>query len=218
MHTTTTAPAGAQRVLIVDDQQTFAALLARVLDHEEGFTTVGTATTAADAMKLLRREEPDVVVLDVGLPDMLGTDLCKMMLEVSPDLRVVMLTADGRPDLAARASIAGAAGFLLKSCDLQRLLLAVRDARPQNFMMDPSALKVIAGSEGEPAIKLTAREQQILRLMSLGMDGRSIARELHLSQHTTRGYTKSLYRKLNVHSQLEAVNIGHRLGAVEFGT
>ncbi len=202
------------RTLVVEKQRTFAELLARALDHEDDLETVGIAATAAEALGLLARVGPDVAILDVELVDITGIELCVMMRHAVPDLHVVILTADASPEVAVRAAHAGAAAFLPKSGSLSSLLTAVRNTESRYFTVDPELLlaMVTVPVTNRDAGALTMREQEILDLMGRGLDAQAIARRMHLSLHTTRGYTKSLYRKLGVHSRLEAVTTAARTG------
>lgn len=204
-----------QRVLVVEDQQTLGELLAHVLDQEDDLSMCGLAATGAGALRIAVLDRPDLAVVDLGLPDMSGIRLCRLLMESCPGLRVVVLTADARPEPARAAAAAGAVAFLAKSTSLEGLLTAIRQP-PGTFTVDPALL----APEAEPPVsgRLSPREQEILDLMGRGFDARSISRRLHLSLHTTRGYMKSLYRKLGVHSQLEAVAAAARQGVLDTGT
>jgi DNA-binding NarL/FixJ family response regulator len=205
-------------VLVVDDHQTFAELLAIALQAEQSLSYIGHARTSAQARELVSRLRPEVVLMDVQLPDLDGISTTELLVAEYPDLRVVILTAHAEPSLVARAATAGAAGFLPKDGALRDVLQALRTAH-RGGMVVPShllagALNAGAGhSAGSgPASVLTGREGDVLRLMARGLDARAIAGDLGISVHTCRGYVKSILYKLGAHSQLEAVMKAIRIG------
>jgi DNA-binding NarL/FixJ family response regulator len=204
------------RVLVVDDHQTFAELLALALQGEAALSYVGHARTSAEALDLVGRLSPDVVLMDVQLPDVDGLTTTQRLLEQHPHLRVVVLTAHAEAALVARAAIAGACGFLSKDGALRDVLQALRTAH-RGGMVVPAhllagALRGDAADDRPVASSLTSRERDVLRLLGRGADARTIARELGISVHTCRGYVKGVLAKLGAHSQLEAVLAAIRLG------
>lgn len=207
------------RVLVVDDHQTFAELLAEALDREPDFVSVGHAATGTEAIALTERLDPDVVVMDVELPDMDGFAATERIMANRPHVRVVVLTAHGSPDFVARASAAGACGFLPKDGSLAVMLQTLRSARPGSLAIHPALVARMVtpprpreAPNGRAAPPLTQREREVLNLMGRGCDVRSISRELGISTHTSRGYVKAILLKLDAHTQLEAVVAATRLG------
>jgi DNA-binding NarL/FixJ family response regulator len=205
-------------VLVVDDHQTFAELLAIALQAEQSLSYIGHARTSAEARELVSRLRPEVVLMDVQLPDLDGISTTEQLVAEYPQLRVVILTAHAEPSLVGRAAAAGACGFLPKDGALRDVLQALRTAR-RGGMVVPSHLLAGALSAGAdrkaatgPASVLTSREHDVLRLMARGLDARAIANGLGISVHTCRGYVKSILSKLDAHSQLEAVMKAIRLG------
>lgn len=204
------------RILVVDDHQTFAELLLGALEREGDFECLGHASSGAEGVSLARTLGPDVVVMDVELPDMDGFAATSRILEDRPHTRVVVLTAHATPDFVARATAAGACGFLPKDGALSVMLSTLRMARPGALAIHPAlvarmvAPPVAARAAGVP--RLTQRERDVLDLMGRGKDVRLISRELGISSHTCRGYVKTILMKLDAHSQLEAVVAAARLG------
>jgi DNA-binding NarL/FixJ family response regulator len=205
-------------VLVVDDHQTFAELLAIALQAEPSLVYAGHASTSEQARELVARLRPDVVLMDVALPDVDGIATTAQLIAEYPQLRVVILTAHAEPSLVASAVAAGACGFLPKDGALRDVLQALRTAHrggmvvPAHLLagaLDPSKRQPTVPG---PAPVLTAREQDVLHLMVRGLDARGIARELGISLHTYRGYLKSILAKLDAHSQLEAVMKAIRIG------
>lgn len=206
-------------VLVVEDQQTVADALAVAFRAQQGIGRVVTATTAADATRLAALERPDVVILDLGLPDEPGLVLGRRLLRDIPDVRVVVLTGEPRAEDVAEAAMLGLNAFLTKGVALETLLAAVRDSTGRTFAVDPTLLMDLSRGAMPPRNdhRLTQRECEILTMMSQGIDARGIARALNVSPHTARDYIKAIYRKLDVHSQLEAILTAFRSGVLDLG-
>lgn len=209
------------RVVVVDDHATIGQLLSMALSSEPDVRCVGTATTAGAGLALIAREHPDVVLMDLQLPDLDGIQATLRVRESFPDVRVVMLTAAEERRYIAQAAAAGASAFVSKTGDLTEVLSAVRTARSGSMTVDAALLATIldhapAGRPAAtPAPNLTPRELEVLQLLGLGLDVTRTARRLDISVHTCRGYVKSLLTKLDCHSQLEAVVVATRLGLID---
>jgi DNA-binding NarL/FixJ family response regulator len=207
------------RVLVVDDHQTFAELLALALEGQPSLRYVGHAHTTAQALEMVPRLRPDVVLMDIQLPDVDGLVATERLLARHPHIRVVVLSAHTDAALVARAVAVGAAGFLTKNGALGDVLHALHTAAGGGMTVSSHLLAgLLAPAEpaphrlGSPTGGLTAREYEVLRLMGTGLDARAIAQRLGISLHTCRGYVKSLLAKLDAHSQLEAVVTATRRG------
>jgi DNA-binding NarL/FixJ family response regulator len=214
---------GTTKIVFLDEHQTFLDLMEFAIAAEPDLAVVGTARTAADGRRVVDRTAPDVVVLESVLPDGDGVATAAALVAEHPRIRVVVLTAAEDTDLIGRAAAAGASGFLAKSGALKQVIDTIRGARPGFMIVDPVFMaKLRSGgkpSGQKPADRtiparpaLTDREFDVLRLLDQGKDSRTIARELSISLHTSRGYVKSLLAKLQCHSQLEAVVTARRLG------
>jgi DNA-binding NarL/FixJ family response regulator len=207
-------------VALIDDHRTLLDLLTFAISAEDDLDVVGTATTAAEGLLLVGRTEPDVVLLDLLLPDSDGVAVASTLAVRHPRIRVVMLTACQDAELIARAAGAGVAALVAKSGALHQLLDLIRASRSRAMIVDPALLAmlqpVVRPRQLRPAEAylpaLTAREQSVLTLLSHGKDARVIAHELSISLHTCRGHLKSILMKLDSHSQLEAVVKAGRLG------
>ncbi|GAA2738940.1 response regulator transcription factor [Pedococcus aerophilus] len=208
------------RVLVVDDHTTFAELLAGALDREPDLESVGHATTAAAGVAMFRDLRPELVLMDVQLPDATGFDATRQIMAMDPFARVIVLTAHAKPEFAGDALVAGACGFLAKDGTLAAMLAAVRTARPGHVAVDPDLMIHLiadAAAPREPAVRLSDRQLDVLALLADGEDVQHIAKELDISLSTCRSYVQSILIKLNAHSQLEAVVIAARLGLVTIG-
>ena len=206
------------RVLVVDDHRTFAELLARALDAESDMECVGHAQDSGEALAAVERLRPDVVLMDVHLPDRDGICTTAELVRDHPDLKVLILTAHAILADIERAATAGASGFLAKDGSLIEVLDGLRTARRGSLILPDGLLaRLSAVGEGDPTNghwHLTPRELEVLRLLGEGRDPRGIAKELGVSLNTCRGYVKGILAKLGVHSQLEAVVIATRAGLI----
>jgi DNA-binding NarL/FixJ family response regulator len=179
---------------------------------------VGVASTAEEGLGLIAMERPDVAIIDVVLPGADGIEVTRRTRELSPETRVVVLTARGDIAVMARAAAAGAAGFVSKTRPVAEILAAIRAAGEGEISLDRSTLSALLvrleanGSGIDPSTRLTPRELEVLSLLGEGLSVQDIAGKLHLSIHTCRGSVKAILSKMNVHSQLEAVVKASRQG------
>jgi DNA-binding NarL/FixJ family response regulator len=205
------------RVLIVDDHSLFSELLAFALDGEPDFECLGTAEDAVQAVALVQRLRPEMVVMDIQLGRESGLDAIRQIKAVLPGVVAVVVSAHRDPKWVVRASQAGANAFAPKTGSLAEILHVLRRASNGTLIVAPS---LFAGgctttprSRAHPTF--TDRENEVLTLMGHGIGAGEIARVLGISVHTCRGYVKTIHSKLDVRSQLEAVVKAQRLGLIE---
>jgi DNA-binding NarL/FixJ family response regulator len=204
-------------VLVVDDHRTFAELLSGAL-VSAGMTSVGTAGSAAEAVAMAADLHPDIVVMDIQMPREDGLSATRRIREVAPDAVIAVVTAHRDPDWVVRAAQAGASAFIPKNGSLAEMLDVLGRVRAGQMLVAPSAFtggraevqSPRTGRETRP--DLTRREQQVLDCLGQGMQVKTIARVLGITQETCRGYVKSLHCKLGARSQLEAVVKAQQLG------
>jgi DNA-binding NarL/FixJ family response regulator len=210
----------AQRVLIVDDHQTFADLLSFALSSTPGIVCVGTAHSGAEGIALAHQLQPDTVVMDIEMPRQNGLMATRRLRELAPKAVVVVVTAHGDPAWVVRATQAGASAFVRKNGSLEEMLDVLRRARLGGMLVAPSAfaLREVIRNPSAAMPTLTRRERDVLGYLGQAMAARLIARVLGISVHTCRGYIKSLLSKLGVSSQLEAVVKAQELGLLAVGT
>jgi DNA-binding NarL/FixJ family response regulator len=207
------------RVLVVDDHVVFAQLVERALRQETDLTCIGTASSLSEARRMFTQLRPDVVLMDVRLPDGDGVDATTAVVAEDPDVRVVVLSAFIDASLMRRASLAGATALLAKDGDLDDLLHAIRASEPGSLAVNPKLLHQLVRESGRaaPGPDLTQREREVLRMLADGSDLTVIAKEMSISVHTCRGHVKNVLAKLGVHSQLQAVVVAMRYGLIEPG-
>jgi DNA-binding NarL/FixJ family response regulator len=209
-------------VLVVDDHLAFSGAVGIAISAQDDLDCAGAASTVAEAFDRIRLGPPDVVLMDIYLPDGDGIEATARILAMSPATRVLILTGHTDVEVLARAASAGASGFLPKESPIGAVIGAIRAVRDGQLLVDGSTLAAILGRVRRPAAaepvedvpSLTRREHDVLVLMSQGLDPHAIAKELGISLHTCRGYQKSIMAKLDAHSQLETVVIATRRGLV----
>lgn len=200
------------RVLLVDDHEVVRIGLRTLLGHAAGIKVVGEAGTSAEAIELTDRAHPDVILLDVRLPDVSGIETCRRIKERHPDVRVVMLTSFSDEEAIVGAVMAGASGYLLKQADAERLTQAIRDAALGESSLDPRAAGTLINQFRELSAKqaegelqgLTDRERRMLALIAEGYTNRAIGEVLHLSEKTVRNHVSQLLRKLGFQRRSQA--------------
>lgn len=205
-------------LLLVDDHVVFVETLAAALSGVDGLDVAAVATTASDALAQARDLHPDVALVDIDLPDFGGIELARRMGRVSPETRVIVLTASEEPSALVSAMDAGVSGYLVKHAALREVTGAIREVHAGRMAI-PAALfrKLVTAPTGSgPAgAVLTRREREVLALLAQGCDVQRIAKLLGITWHTARSYVKTLLLKLDAHSQLEAVSKARRLGLLD---
>ncbi len=196
------------RVAIVDDHPVFALGLARLLEDEPWCEVVGTAGDGRSAMELALQSRPDVVVVDLRLPDCDGVELTKRLLAALPALRVGILTMHADEEAVTRCIGAGATGYMLKDARPEDVIDAIRQISGGAVVVSPGVAEVVRARMGRCGSRLdglTDRETTLLRLLSDGLDNAHIAQRLYLSPKTVRNQLSELYAKVGVRSRSEAV-------------
>ena len=214
------------RVLLVDDHRMFGEALTRLLEVDHGVEMLGALQRAEDALEICREQKPDVVLMDLDLPGKDGIEATKLLKEISPETKVVIITALQQPEIVARAIEAGACGYVLKTRAPDELVSVIRRAAAGEIVMSPSDILSVlsniqraryARTEVSVAIgQLTSREIEILHVLATGKSTASeVARALFISPLTVQSHVKSILSKLGVHSKLEAVTFALRHGVIQ---
>jgi two-component system response regulator DevR len=196
------------RVVLVDDHRIVRQGLRSILDPDPRFEVVGEASNGADALRIVVEQRPDIVLLDLKLPGIGGVELCQRMVQISPKMAVLILTAFIDRNLVDACLRAGARGYLLKDAEnlhLREQLLAVAQG---HAALDPRAADVLTDyihQYDPPPEVLTLREMEILRLIAQGLTNKEIGSRLHLSENTVKGYVKDILAKMDVRNRIEAV-------------
>jgi DNA-binding NarL/FixJ family response regulator len=204
------------RVLVVDDHPLMRAGVCNALRKAPGMDVVGEAETGQDALGLLRRLDPDVVVLDIGLPDSDGITLISMMHAMCAKVRIIMLTCQSDQRSVRMAMDAGASGYLTKSASPQQIVDAVRRVMTGQVSLSPdAATRLVATLRAGTSIYETAlspRELEVWRAIAEGLNNAEIAKYLFISERTVKFHVHNILRKLGLRDRAEAICAAHRRG------
>jgi NarL family two-component system response regulator LiaR len=207
-------------VVIADDHPFVRHGLRTYLETLEDMDVAGEATNGVEAVELVERLLPDVVLMDLVMPELDGIGAIRRIREVAPSTRVIALTSFADDEKVFPAIKAGAAGYLLKDVRPADLADAVRKASRGEALLAPSVaarlMQEVSGERPAPA-GLTARELEVLRLIARGMSNKQIARELVVSEKTVKTHVSNILAKLHLADRTQAALYAVREGLAEFG-
>ncbi|HEY2975734.1 MAG TPA: response regulator transcription factor [Pyrinomonadaceae bacterium] len=197
---------------LVEDDRATREGLSLLIDGTPGYRCIGSYRSVEEALRPKSSEQPDVLLLDIHLPGMLGSEGVRVFKEKYPGLQILMLTIYAEQDLVFESICNGACGYLLKKTPPAKLLEAIREAFEGGAPMSPEiARKVVAlfqktGPPPKLDEQLTPQEVRLLKLLAEGYSYQSAGDQLNISLNTVRNYIRSIYEKLHVHSKSEAVS------------
>jgi DNA-binding NarL/FixJ family response regulator len=210
------------RVAVVDDQRLFTKGLSGLVDMLDSIEVVGVAFDGEEAVALCRKEEPDVVLMDISMPKMDGISATREIKDLLPQTAVIILTGHEEDENVFEGIKAGAQGYLLKDAEPEDLSRAIRTVHTGDTIIAPElAQKMLNTFEsGGPrgsrlAPPLTERELEVIRALAQGMSDRQIARSLDISEKTVRNHTSNIYRKLHIYDRTQAVIYAIREGVID---
>jgi DNA-binding NarL/FixJ family response regulator len=206
------------RLVLVDDHQVVRLGLRALLDSEADITVVGEAGTAAAAIQVVSQLQPDIVLMDIRLPDQSGITACQQVRQRWPDVQVLMLTSFADEDLVLEAISAGAAGYVLKQVGTDDLLRAVRAVGRGDAVLDPTVTRQLLArvrraehdAHGAAFHDLSERELAVLALVAEGKTNAEIAETLILSEKTARNHVSTILEKLQLTNRIEAATYAVR--------
>jgi DNA-binding NarL/FixJ family response regulator len=205
-------PEKQHRLLVVDDHEVVRQGLVAMLSRRPNFQVVAEAGTVAEAIEAAHRFQPDLVVMDVRLPDGSGIEACRDIRADLPETRVVMLTSYPDEEAVFSAIVAGASGYLLKQVRARDLVAALEAVGRGESLLDPAVTekvlervrRIATGGATDELAQLTAQEQKILLLVAEGKTNKEIAAEVFLSDKTVKNYVSSILSKLNLQRRAQA--------------
>jgi len=215
---TVDTPTPSIRILIADDHEVVRIGLVSLLDRQAGFRVVGEAGSGNEAVRLARALRPDVVVMDIRMPDGSGTDACRTITAELPGTPVVMLTSYADEEALFEAIAAGASGYVLKRIGSDELVNAIRTVADGRSMLDPAVtaavlerLRHAAHAEESGAFgELTDQERRVLAHLAQGESNREIATAMQLAEKTVRNYVSNILAKLSLASRAQAATFAIR--------
>jgi len=196
------------RVLIVDDHAVVREGLITAFTHAN-LEVVGSAATVAEAIAQIAHTNPDVVVVDLNLPDGSGFEIIQWIRSISKETGIVILTLNSGPEFVVAAMKSGANSFVVKTAPVSEIVSAIKHCISSPRSFSAKGLSALAASADH---LLTAREIDVLMKISLGLSNQEIAKQLFLSQSTIKSHITAIFRKLNVDNRISAINFARENG------
>jgi DNA-binding NarL/FixJ family response regulator len=204
------------RVAIADDHRVVRVGLEQLLATFEDIERVGSADGGEAAVALCTAERPDVLLLDLSMPDLDGVEVTRRLAGSAPETRIVVFTSFSDRERIVQALDAGAIGYLLKDAEPDEIHAAIRAAARGEAPLAPKAAAALLAERGAraPAVELTAREREVLALVVAGMANKQIARRLGISEKTVKGHLTNLFQRIGVADRTQAALWAERTGAL----
>ena len=212
------------KILIADDHLIIRQGLRLILETENDFELVGEASDGNEALSLCKKLKPDVVLMDLRMPNMDGLTAIEKLRKEQPEIAVVILTTFNEDELMFRGLQAGARGYLLKDTDRNTLFNTIRAAARGETLLKPEIMARVLSRANTPAatemkttelVNLTEREQEVLKAVARGERSKEIATHLGISERTVKAHLASIYNKLGVDSRASAVAVAAHKGLLE---
>ena len=209
-------------IILVDDHKIIRDGLRSLLAKETDMAVVAEAENGRDAVKLSRKLNPDIVVMDINMPDLNGVDAATLIMEESPDVKIIALSIHSTRRYVTRMLKAGASGYLVKHCAYEELANAIRSVANNKPYLSSQILDTVlsdytssvSSSEISTLSTLTSREREVLQLVAEGMKSEEIANRLFVSVKTVSSHRRAIMQKLNLHSVAELTRYAIREGLV----
>jgi DNA-binding NarL/FixJ family response regulator len=215
-----------KRIIVVDDHPLFREGIKRIIESIAKYEVVGEAGTGLEGLQMVRKLNPDLVLVDMSLPDQSGIELTRDILKFSSEIRILIVSMHSKVDYIVKAFQAGAIGYLVKESAADKLLEGIDCVLRGNYYMDTKvSQKVVKKLVGIPKHEtvvaadsydaLTPREQEIMVLLAEGMSTAQIADKLFISPKTAENHRSSIMRKLQIHSTIELVRYAAKIGLID---
>ena len=206
------------RLMLVDDHRMLREGLRRALEAE-GFLVVGEANDGQEALRMALEKKPDVILMDVSMPDVDGIEATRAIMQADARQRIVMLTMHMDREVIDRAIRSGAVGYLTKDCSIAEVADAVRMAANGDMALSPKLAELMLTEarnfdSGDERL-ITRREEEVLQLIADGLSTPEVAAKLYISQKTVKNHLASIYEKLNARDRTQAVLQAVRMGIVK---
>lgn len=209
------------RIVLVDDHDLFRAGVRSILQSQEGMVVVGEYANGEDAIKAIRNDPPDLVLMDVNMPGIGGIEATRKILQVAPAVKVIAVTVLSDDPFPNQLLDAGARGYISKGSGLEEMLAAIRTVmRGQHYISGDVAQKLTLANfrnrgESSPLSTLSAREMQVMMMITRGQGTQQISDSLFLSPKTVSTYRHRLYEKLDVSNDVELTHLAIRHGLLD---
>jgi DNA-binding NarL/FixJ family response regulator len=221
------------RIILIDDHKLFREGIKRILDFEEEFEVVAEGSDGEEALALVQQHKPDVVLMDINMPNVNGVEATRRLIEAYPNTKVIILSIHDDENYVMHALQTGAMGYLLKEMDADALVEAVKVVAEGGSYLHPKVThnlvreyrRLASGEQSEPEKQkqevcmpfhlLTRRECEVLQLLADGKSNKAIADALYISEKTVKNHVSNILQKMNVNDRTQAVVVAIKNGWVE---
>jgi len=208
------------KILLVDDHKIVRDGLRTLIDREAGIEVIGEADNGRSAVEITKKLKPDIVIMDITMPDMNGIDATHQIRDQVPSARVIALSMHADRRLVSGMLEAGASAYLLKDCAFEEVARAIKAVRSNHTYLSPEIADIVveryvnkaSTEESSVFTRLTPREREILQLIAEGVSTREIAERLHISRKTVETHRANIMEKLCIHNMTELVKYAIREG------
>ncbi len=216
------------KIYIVEDQVNILRTQIKILKKNPEIEILGSSLSAEGALEEIKELQPDVILMDLGLPDIDGIQLTKLVKKENPDIEILIFTIFNEEEKVIKAIQAGASGYILKGTSSKKMFYAIKSVYEGGSFIQPSLARMLLKHftepkkrefeeyDDEPHISLTPREKEILQLITKGLTNKEVASVLTLSRSTIRTHLEHIYQKMEVSNRVEAITEGYKRGWVEF--
>jgi DNA-binding NarL/FixJ family response regulator len=214
------------RILLIDDHPLFREGIKSIIERNIGYEVIGEAGTAGQGLEMVREIKPDLVLIDLSLPDKSGIELIRDICHFLPQIRIMVVSMHSKIDYIVKAFQSGATGYLVKDSASEMLLQGIDHVLKGDYYMDPSVshqvVKKLAAMPSKNSVMntsgydaLTLREQEVLVMLAEGLSAKQVADKLFISSKTAENHRSSIMRKLDLHSAIDLVRYAARLGLID---
>ena len=211
------------KIFVVEDQPKILKNLMKLLNDSDAVEVIGQAMSGEEALEAIPEAQPEVILLDLGLPQMSGIDVTREVKKKYPKIEILIFTIFDEEDKVMEAIQAGASGYLLKGMEAEKIAEAIREVRDGGSVIQPSLARSLLRhfrvddekQKEEPYPNLTPREVEILQIIAKGLSNAEAAEVLKISRATIRTHLEHIYAKLSVSNRVEAITEGIRQGLID---
>jgi DNA-binding NarL/FixJ family response regulator len=208
------------RVLLVDDHHIVRDGMRALIERQEGMEVAAEAENGRKALQMARRHKPDIVIMDIGMPDLNGIDASRKILEELPEIRIIALSMHGDKQFVQGMLRAGVKGYLIKDCASEELIRSIRVVRSGNVYISPYVATFMIEDFLHPLpenvssfhTELSTREREVLQLIAEGRSTKTISEALHISVKTVETHRKNIMDKVNLHTVADLTKYAIRYG------
>ena len=215
-----------KNIIIIDDHPLFREGLKTIISRDDRFKVVGEAGSGHEGFDMVKRLKPDLVVIDISLPDQSGIQLARDLRKLLSEIKILIVSMHSKIDYIAEAFQAGATGYVVKESASERLLQGLKSVAKGDYYLDSSVSHAVVENLMKSPLKaakitdadyatLTPREQEVMRLLAEGLSSKAVAEKLFISPKTVENHRANMMNKLGLHSTIELVRYAAKLGLID---